>query len=259
MIPINRLINSIHLNLDLYFKKNIMRLLLSSNSTLFGEPYLQFCKDDINNFLHENKTIKVLFIPFAGVTFSYDEYLDKVIKGLDNSEITITSIHQYQDKKSAITAADAIMVGGGNSFKLLNEIYQNDILETMQQQVKNGTPYIGWSAGSNLACPTIKTTNDMPIVCPPTFDALNFIPFQINPHYIHGNPPGYNGETREQRLLEFLEVNPTIAVVGLREGTILQLDDNKLKLIGDKEARIFKHQQEFYELEATSDFNFLLK
>lgn len=235
-----------------------MKLLLSSNSTLFGEPYLQFCKNDINNFLSENKAKKVLFIPFAAVTFSYEKYLENVINGLDNNEITITSIHQYDDKKAAVKDADAIMVGGGNSFKLLNEVYQNEILETLQEEVKNGTPYIGWSAGSNLACPTIKTTNDMPIVCPPSFDALNFISFQINPHYIHGNPPGHNGETREQRLKEFLEVNPTISVVGLREGTILKVENNTIELIGNREARIFKQGKEFYELQSISDFNFLM-
>jgi len=235
-----------------------MKLLLSSNSTLHGEPYLQFCKVDINNFIFENKAKKILFIPYAAVTFSYTEYLNNVTKGLDNNDITITSIHDYADKQAAIKSADAIMVGGGNSFKLLNEVYENDLLETIQHQVKQGTPYIGWSAGSNLACPTIKTTNDMPIVCPPTFDALNFIPFQINPHYIHGNPPGHNGETREQRLKEFLEVNPTISVIGLREGTMLKIENNNIQFIGDRDARIFKHQQDFYELQALSDFDFLL-
>lgn len=236
-----------------------MKLLLSSNSTLHGEPYLQFCKEEINQFLNENNAEKILFIPFAAVTFSYSEYLSNVTKGLDNDDIEITSIHEYENKQAAIETADAIMVGGGNSFKLLNEIYENDILKTIQKEVKQGTPYIGWSAGSNLACPTIKTTNDMPIVCPPTFDALNFIPFQINPHYIHGNPPGHNGETREQRLKEFLEVNPTISVIGLREGTMLKVEDNNIQFIGDREARIFKYKEEFYELQATNDFSFLLR
>jgi len=235
-----------------------MKLLLSSNSTLHGEPYLQFCKEAIKSFLNDHKATNILFIPFAAVTFSYDEYLNNVTKGLANDAIVITSIHSYEDKQAAIKDADAIMVGGGNSFKLLNEVSENDLLETIQQQVKQGTPYIGWSAGSNLACPTIKTTNDMPIVCPPTFDALNFIPFQINPHYIHGNPPGHNGETREQRLKEFLEVNPTICVVGLREGTMLKIENNKIQFVGDKEARIFKHQEDFYELNPSSDYSFLL-
>ena len=150
------------------------------------------------------------------------------------------------------------MVGGGNSFKLLNEVYENNLVNCIQEAVKGGTAYIGWSAGSNLACPTIKTTNDMPIVCPPSFSALNFIPFQINPHYIHGNPPGHNGETREQRLLEFLEVNPTIVVIGLREGTMLKIDGNNIKLIGDRTARIFKYQSDFYELNSEDDFSSFL-
>ena len=236
-----------------------MKLLLSSNSTLHGEPYLQFCKEAINLFLNEHKATNILFIPFAAVTFSYTEYLNNVTKSLDNDAIVISSIHNYDNKQAAIENADAIMVGGGNSFKLLNEVYENNLLETIQHQVKQGTLYIGWSAGSNLACPTIKTTNDMPIVCPPTFDALNFIPFQINPHYIHGNPPGHNGETREQRLKEFLEVNPTISVVGLREGTILKIENNNIQFIGDKEARIFKHKEEFYELNPSSDYSLLLR
>ena len=235
-----------------------MKLLLSSNSTLHGEPYLQFCKEEIKLFLKNHKSKNIIFIPFAAVTLSYSEYLSNVTKGLDNSDIRITSIHDYENKQAAIEAADAIMVGGGNSFKLLNEVYENDLLEIIQEQVKQGTPYIGWSAGSNLACPTIKTTNDMPIVFPPSFNALNLIPFQINPHYIHGNPPGHNGETREQRLKEFLEVNPTINVIGLREGTMLKIENNDIQFIGNKEARIFKYQQLFYEIESTSDFNFLI-
>jgi dipeptidase E len=235
-----------------------MKLLLSSNSTLAGEPYLQFCKAEINSFLADNNAKNIVFIPFAASTFSYDEYVEKVSRGLDNDTIVITGIHEYEDQQKAIQEADAIVVGGGNSFKLLNEVYENNILKSIQEAVKGGTPYIGWSAGSNLACPTIKTTNDMPIICPPSFEALNFIPFQINPHYIHGNPPGHNGETREQRLLEFLEVNPTLSVVGLREGTMLKIENDQMELIGDRTARIFKHQQKFHELNAADDFQFLM-
>jgi dipeptidase E len=235
-----------------------MKLLLSSNSTLHGEPYLQFCKDKINAFLAENEAKRIVFIPFAAATFSYEDYETNVINGLDNNKLQIKSIHQFKDKVKALNEADAIMVGGGNSFKLLNEIYQNDLLDIIRKKVKEGMPYIGWSAGSNMACPTIKTTNDMPIVAPPSFNALNLIPFQINPHYIHGNPPGHNGETREQRLLEFLELNSNITVVGLREGSIFEVNGNQISLIGEKEARIFKYRKEFYELSANADFNFLL-
>lgn len=236
-----------------------MKLLLLSNSSLQGEPYLHFCKNKINTFLAENNAKQVVFIPFAAVTFSYDEYESKVIKGLDNINIQITSIHHFEDQQKAINEADAIMVGGGNSFQLLNEVYKNDLLEVIKKRVKEGVPYVGWSAGANLACPTIKTTNDMPIVFPPSFDALNLVSFQINPHYIHGNPPGHNGETREQRILEFLEVNQKMIVVGLREGTMLEINEDNIQLIGGKEIRIFKHQQDFYELKVGADINFLMK
>jgi dipeptidase E len=235
-----------------------MKLLLSSNSTLPGEPYLLCCQKEVNQFFKENKAKNILFIPYAGVTLSFDEYLNKVIAGLNNKNITITSLHNYENKITAISEADAIMVGGGNSFNLLNEIYLYNLLEPIQQAVKQGTLYIGWSAGSNLACPTIKTTNDMPIVYPPSFNALNLIPFQFNPHYLHGNLKGHNGETREQRIEEFLVANPNETVIGLREGTMFKIIDNNIQYIGDKEARIFKQKQEFYELQPTSDFNFLI-
>ena len=236
-----------------------MKLLLSSNSSLQGEPYLHFCKNKINNFLAENGVKQIVFIPFAAVTFGYDEYENKVINGLANKNIKIRSIHHFEDQQKAINEADAIMVGGGNSFQLLNKIYQNNLLEIIKKRVNNGIPYVGWSAGSNLACPTIKTTNDMPIVFPPSFEALNLIPFQINPHYIHGNPPGHNGETREQRILEFLEVNQKITVVGLREGSILEINKKSIQLFGEKEIRIFKYEQNFYELQVGNDLNFLMK
>jgi len=235
-----------------------MKLLLASNSTLHGEPYLQFCKDEINAFFSENDAKQIIFIPFAAVTFSYEKYETMVIKGLDNKDIHLTSIHHFDDQQKAINEADSIVVGGGNSFKLLNDIYQNDLLDVIRKRVKEGVPYIGWSAGSNLACPTIKTTNDMPIIFPPSFESLNLVPFQINPHYIHGNPLGHNGETREQRVLEFLEVNQKMTVVGLREGTIFKIMDNQIQFIGEKDSRIFNYQQDFYELDAGADFNFLM-
>ena len=191
-----------------------MKLLLSSNSTLFGQPYLGFCKEVINTFLKENSVKNVIFIPYAAVSFSYDKYESNVIKGLDNSAVDIKSIHHFEDKKAALANTDAIIIGGGNTFHLLHEIYRLDIYDSIRDKVINGTPYIGWSAGSNMACPTIKTTNDMPIIEPQSFNALNFIPFQINPHYLDANPDGHNGETREQRLIEFLAVNKETKVAG---------------------------------------------
>lgn len=234
-----------------------MHLLLSSNSTLHGEPYMAFCKDKINSFLSDLNVENVVFIPYAAVTFSYDEYEENVIKGLDNNSISIKGIHRFDDPIKAIEEADAVLVGGGNTFKLLSTIYDNDLVETIQEKVDNGMPYVGWSAGSNLTCPTIMTTNDMPIVEPMSFRALELIPFQINPHYMDANPDGHNGETREQRLLEFIEANQDMYVAGLREGCIFEIHDENITLIGDKSVRIFKNGEDVRE--ESKHFSFLME
>jgi len=233
-----------------------MHLLLSSNSTLHGETYMAFCKEKINSFLAELKVQNVVFIPYAAVTFSYNEYEKKVIEGLDNTKITIKGIHHFDNPVKAIQEAEAIMVGGGNTWKLLSTIYENDLIEAIQEKVDNDIPYIGWSAGSNLACPTIMTTNDMPIVEPISFRALELVPFQINAHYMDANPDGHNGETREQRLLEFVEANKEVYVAGLREGCIFEIHNEKITLIGNKTVRIFKYGEEIREED--KDFYFLL-
>jgi len=235
-----------------------MKLLLSSNSTLFGEPYLGFCKYEINSFLADFSSKNIIFIPFAAVSFSYDEYEQNVIDGLNNPEIEIKSIHHFENKKEAISNADAIIIGGGNTFHLLHEIYRLGIYDTLKEKVQKGTPYIGWSAGSNMACPSIKTTNDMPIIEPQSFNALDFIPFQINPHYLDANPDGHNGETREQRLIEFLAVNKEIKVAGLREGSMFKIIDNSISLIGNKKVRIFEFGKDAQELTNEDDLSFLL-
>ena len=222
-----------------------MHLLLSSNSTIAGEPYLHFCREKINALLAKKEAVNVIFIPFAAVTFSYDTYLANVKKGLSNESLDLKGIHQFEDKKNAIRQSDAIIVGGGNTFHLAHEIYKNDLFNVIKTEVESGKPYIGWSAGSNFACPSIKTTNDMPIILPDSFETLNLIPFQINPHYIHGNPPGHKGETREDRIKEFLQLNQEMIVVGLREGTMLEIDDDDIYLIGDKQMRIFKYDDKF--------------
>jgi dipeptidase E len=131
-------------------------------------------------------------------------------------------------------------------------------MNPIREKCFNGTPYIGWSAGSNVACPTLRTTNDMPIIDPLGFDCANLIPFQINPHYLDANPEGHGGETREQRIAEFLEINPNVYVAGLREGTMFKLEEGKLELIGNRSCRIFKKGQEPIELSAGDDFSFLL-
>ena len=217
-----------------------------------------FCKDKINSFLEELNVKNVVFIPYAAVTFSYDKYEEIVVKGLDNANISIKGIHHFNDPQIAIREADALLVGGGNTFKLLSTIYENDLIEVIQERVDENMPYVGWSAGSNLACPTLMTTNDMPIVEPISFRALELIPFQINPHYMDTNPEGHNGETREQRLLEFIEANKNIYVAGLREGCIFEVHGSSISLIGDKSVRIFKHDEQVREVNNSDSFDFLV-
>jgi len=237
-----------------------MRLLLISNSTNAGEAYLDYPKHEIKKFLGENVK-KVLFIPYAAVTFSFDEYQQKVQERFSELGIEVDSIHHYTPvkKKQAIADAEAIVIGGGNTFNLLKIMQQQDLLEVIRYECLKGKPYVGWSAGSNVTCPTICTTNDMPIVEPDSFHAINLVRFQINPHYLDANPDGHAGETREQRIEEYLEANPYIYVVGLREGSILKIDEAEVKLIGAKKARIFKKGMEPKELGSDDDFDFLFE
>ncbi|MBX3042771.1 MAG: dipeptidase PepE [Candidatus Kapabacteria bacterium] len=234
-----------------------MNLLLLSNSTTQGYTYLEHAFDTIKSYFG-NGVKKIAFVPYAGVTINWDEYTKKVADVFSNLGYEIISVHTG-DAKEIINSADGIAVGGGNTFNLLKTVYDNDLKDLIKSKVIVGMPYIGWSAGSNLACPTIRTTNDMPIVEPPTFNALNLIPFQINPHYLDAHPDGHHGETREQRLLEFLEANKNMYVVGLREGSSLQFVDNKLSLIGLKQARIFKYGQEIFEVNPGDNLDFLMK
>ncbi|MFV0365942.1 MAG: dipeptidase PepE [Mangrovibacterium sp.] len=233
-----------------------MRLLLSSNSSVAGEAYLGFATPHINEFLGENP-LKVLFVPYAAVTFSFDEYVSKVNAALGGTH-QIVGIHQFEDQQKAIAEAEAIMVGGGNTWQLVRMMHDLNLMPSIAKKVKSGTPYIGWSAGSNVACPTLRTTNDMPIIDPKGFDTINLVPFQINPHYMDANPDGHAGETREQRINEFIAINPDLYVVGLREVTLLKYMHGKLDLVGDRTARIFKKDMTPYELKAGDDFNFLL-
>jgi dipeptidase E len=234
-----------------------MRLLLISNSTLPGEPFLDYPKHNIRGFLGETE-VKTLFIPYAAVTFSFDLYLEKVQERFREIGHEAVSIHHFDDPVQAVLEAEAIVVGGGNTWQLVRMLHDHRLIEPVRQKILSGTPYVGWSAGANVACPTLRTTNDMPIIDPLGFDTFNLVPFQINPHYLDANPDGHAGETREQRILEFLEVNPEITVVGLREGTMLLREDNSLRLIGKRNARIFKYGRIPEELTAEQDFSFLL-
>jgi dipeptidase E len=237
---------------------NNMKLLLLSNSTNPGETYLEYPKDEIKLFLG-TYSVKALFIPYAAVTFSYDEYEVKVKERFVEMGHDVVSIHHFADPVSAMEDAEAIVVGGGNTFSLLRNLKLNGLLEIIRNRVIGGLPYIGWSAGSNITCPTICTTNDMPIIEPMGFEALNLLPFQINPHYTDFVPPGFGGETRDQRIAEFLAANRGITVVGLREGTLLKYENSLLKLIGPYSAKIFRFNEIPFESNDSFDFNLLLQ
>jgi dipeptidase E len=233
-------------------------LLLISNSTLHGSGYLDHCADEIQKFLGERKT--VLFIPYArpgGMT--HDEYTKVARERFEKMGYELTGIHEYDSPKDAVKSAEAVFIGGGNTFVLLNGLYKADIVEEIRNKVNQGTPYIGTSAGSNVACKSIKTTNDMPIVYPPSFDGLNMTPFNINPHYLDPDPASkHKGETRETRISEFHFFNNEY-VVGLREGAILHIVDDNVTLKGTTGARIFRRNDEPKEYKPGDSLDFLLK
>ncbi|WP_298648329.1 dipeptidase PepE [uncultured Proteiniphilum sp.] len=234
-----------------------MRLLLISNSTNPGEGYLEYPKDRIKEFLGE-KANNAIFIPYAAVTFSFNEYEEKVNARFAEIGHHVTGIHHFINPVEAIENADAIVVGGGNTWQLVKMLQEKGLMKVIRKKVKKGTPYIGWSAGSNIACPTLRTTNDMPIVEPLKFKTLKLVPFQINPHYLDDHPANHGGETRETRIREFIEVNRNVYVVGLREGTMLLVEDEEMEMTGSRKARIFKYGQEPMELSNEDDFSFLL-
>ncbi len=235
-----------------------MKLLLISNSTMPGEAYLEYPKHEIKKFLGD-RPLEVLFIPYAAVTFSFDLYEQKVAGRFAELGFQVRSIHHFSDPVQAVNDAEVIVVGGGNTWQLVRMLHENQLMNAIREKAMGGTPYIGWSAGSNVACPTLRTTNDMPITDPKGFDTTGLVPFQINPHYLDSNPEGHGGETREQRIEEFLEINPDVYVVGLREGTMLHLENDQINLIGNRTARIFRKGTTPVELSSADDFSFLLK
>jgi dipeptidase E len=233
------------------------RLLLLSNSTNYGEDYLRFTLPHIKSFLGQ-QVKRVLFVPYASVRRSYDEYAAQVRARFEEIGYGLDSVHDAADAHRAVASAEALAVGGGNTFHLMRGLYEANLFEAIRERVSLGMPYIGWSAGSNVACPTIKTTNDMPVVEPAGFEALSLIPFQINPHYTDATLPNHNGETRQERLLEFIAANPEAKVIGLREGTALLVEDEEITLIGEKSARIFLKSQEPAEYGPSDSLKFLL-
>ena len=231
------------------------KLLLISNSTLHGSGYLDHAENEIRNFL--GNVQRVLFVPFA--LYDRDAYTETTRERFEKMGYGLDSIHTAADAQTAVTAAESLFIGGGNTFRLLKSLYDADVLETIRRRVKEGMLYIGSSAGSNVAAPTIKTTNDMPIVQPPSFAALDLIPIQINPHFLDPDPKStHKGETREERIRQFLEENST-PVVGLREGAMLLVENDSILLKGSSGARIFRRGQEPVEVKPGEKLDYLLK
>ena len=226
--------------------------LLISASSYKDTGYLRHCKNWVKDFLGESGKEEILFIPYAGVRRSNDEYEQKVIDRLKNKNIK--SIHHYEDKISAIKNANSIAVGGGNTFMLLYTLYKLNLIEPIKEAVANGAKYFGWSAGANIAGKTMMTTNDMPIIMPKSFDSLNIFPYQINPHFISGKLAGHNGESREERLEEFLIANPKDTIYALPEGTALLIADNEVEVIGHSEILKFEYQKEIEKIEVGTKF-----
>ena len=232
-----------------------MQLLLISNSTLYGSGYLDHAESEIRDFLGDLK--RVLFVPFA--LQDRDAYAATAKTRFAKMGYELSSIHTTKNPQQAIEEADAMFIGGGNTFRLLKTLYDYDLLEIIRDRVREGMPYIGSSAGSNVAAPTIKTTNDMPIVEPPSFAALGLVWFQINPHYLDADPSStHMGETREQRLLQYLEENDT-PVAALREGAMLRIENGETLLKGSSGARIFRRGLEPVEMSPGEQIDALLQ
>jgi len=213
-------------------------LLLVSTSTTFGTDYLEHCAPQILDLFHGSDVEHVLFIPYA--LFDRDGYADKAHSAFLDMGLGLESIHHSPDPVAAIHEAKGMFIGGGNTFRLLKTLHDLDLIEPIRNRVAKGMPYLGTSAGSNVACPTIMTTNDMPIVYPPTFAALNLVPFQINAHYRDPDPDTtHMGETRDTRIREFHEEN-SAPVVALREGAMLTVNGDSVTLIGESGGQLFR-------------------
>jgi Peptidase E len=220
------------------------RLLLISNSTLHGSGYLDHAEAEIRDFLAE--TPPVLFVPYA--LFDRDEYAEQARGRFEKMGLRLDAIHRASDPRRAVLESKALFIGGGNTFRLLKTLQELSLLEPIRRRVLEGMPYIGSSAGSVIAAPTIRTTNDMPIVQLSSFEALGLVSFQINAHYLDPDPSStHMGETREERIRQFHEENTT-PVVGLREGTMLRIEGDSVRLRGAAPARIFRRRQDPLEV-----------
>jgi dipeptidase E len=233
----------------------IRRLLLISNSTQHGSGYLDHAEKEIRDFV--GRGTRVVFVPYA--VHDRRAYAAKTQERLRGMGLSLLSTHDVSNVPRAVDEADAIFVGGGNTFRLLKGLYDHSLLDPIRRRVAAGVPYIGSSAGSIVACPTLKTTKDMPVVQPPSFEALGLVPFQISPHYLEPDPSStHMGETQEERIMQFLEENEE-TVVGLREGSILRVEDGTVALKGPNTARIFRRGETPFEATPGSNLRWLLE
>ncbi|MGC5342718.1 dipeptidase PepE [Streptomyces sp. DT24] len=231
-----------------------MNLLLLSNSTQYGKGYLEHALDTVTAFLPPRA--RLAFVPYA--LADHATYTARVRAALEPASITVRGVHENADPVAELSACDAVFIGGGNSFRLLSALCRTGLRDAVGDAVRGGLPYMGASAGTNMAAPTLRTSNDMPIVRPPTFETLGLVPFQINPHYLDPDPAGtHKGETREERLTEFLEEND-VPVLGLREGSWLRVSGDRAHVQGDRPARLFTRGAPPQELPAGSDVSQLL-
>lgn len=232
------------------------RLIIASTSTLHGGNYLDYIMPELRRFFHGKKNL--LFIPFArpgGI--SHDEYTNRVKQAFASIEMEVSGLHEFENPADAVKSAEAIFVGGGNTFLLVSQLYKFKVMDALAEAVKNGTPYLGSSAGSNITGLTMQTTNDMPIIYPPDFRTLGLIPFNLNPHYLDADLQSkHMGESRETRIKEFHQFN-SIPVLGLREGSWLEVMGEKITLNGSLTARLFQQGKEATELESGSDISFI--
>ena len=229
-------------------------ILIASTSTVHGSGYLDYLLEELEVFFKNSS--EILFVPYArpgGI--SHEEYTNNAAEAFAKIGKTIKGIHEFNNPVEAVKNAQGIFTGGGNTFVLVNQLYKNNLLKPLKTVVNNGTPYLGTSAGSNICGLTINTTNDMPIVYPPSFKTLGLVPFNINPHYLDPDPNStHKGETRETRIKEFHAYNSP-PVVGLREGSWLDVNGDSIILKGNLKARIFEYNQEPYEIETGTELN----
>lgn len=231
-------------------------LIIASTSTLHNGGYLEYLLPELS--VHFKNVSELVFIPYARPSgISHDEYTEKVRQAFSKINIKVKGLHEFEDPKEALKQAEGIFTGGGNTFLLVTQLYRHDLMTLLSETLKKGTPYLGTSAGSNITGLTMQTTNDMPIIYPPSFQTLGMIPFNLNPHYLDTDSNStHMGETRETRIKEFHQFN-TLPVLGLREGSWLEVRNETITLKGSLKARLFRQNQQPEELESGSDLSFL--